>query len=227
MSELVPALKNTLFSSTHGVVGEYVELGIDALLESEALKGIPVVNTIAAICKTGYNLHERNLIKQTLTFISEFNSGSIPQEKLDEHRKKLDADPKEAEKELSRVLIILGNQIDEIQSKVLGSFYASYVKGAISWEKFCELTEANRRMFISDYALLFEAAIKGGLKTQGRELYQVDRLISLGLLQNQNRLGGNVWMEITDNPDKQNDIIVTSLGMTFYHNAPSTLKMDI
>ena len=74
MSELVPALKNTLFSSTHGVVGEYVELGIDALLESEALKGIPVVNTIAAICKTGYNLHERNLIKQTLTFISEFNS---------------------------------------------------------------------------------------------------------------------------------------------------------
>ena len=215
MSELVPALKNTLFSSTHEVVSEYVELGIDALLESEVLKGIPVVNTIAAICKTGYNLRERNLIKQTLTFISEFNSGSIPQEKLDEHRKKLDADPKEAEKELSRVLIILGNQIDEIQSKVLGSFYASYVKGAISWEKFCELTEANRRMFVSDYALLFEAAIK------------VDRLISLGLLQNQNRLGGNVWMEITDNPDKQNDIIVTSLGMTFYHNAPSTLKMDI
>lgn len=125
------------------------------------------------------------------------------------------------------MLIILGNQIDEIQSKVLGSFYASYVKEAISWEKFCELTEANRRMFISDYALLFEAAIKGGLKIQGRELYQVDRLISLGLLQNQNRLGGNVWMEITDNPDKQNDIIVTSLGMTFYHNAPSILKMDI
>ena len=224
MSELVPALKNTLFSSTHEIVSEYVELGLDVLLESEALKGIPVVNTMAAICKTGYNLHERNLIKQTLAFISEFNSESIPQKKLDEHREKLNADPKEAEKELSRVLIILGKQIDEIQSKVSGSFYASYVKGAISWEKFCELTEANRRMFVSDYALLFEAAIKGGLKIQNRELYQVDRLISLGLLQNQNRLGGNVWMDFTDNSKKQNDIIVTSLGMTFYHNAPSILK---
>lgn len=224
MSELVPALKNTLFSSTHEIVSEYVELGLDVLLESEALKGIPVVNTMAAICKTGYNLHERNLIKQTLAFISEFNSESIPQKKLDEHREKLNADPKEAEKELSRVLIILGKQIDEIQSKVSGSFYASYVKGTISWEKFCELTEANRRMFVSDYALLFEAAIKGGLKIQNRELYQVDRLISLGLLQNQNRLGGNVWMDFTDNSKKQNDIIVTSLGMTFYHNAPSILK---
>ena len=100
----------------------------------------------------------------------------------------------------------------------------SSVKGAISWEKFCELTEANRRMFVSDYALLFEAAIKDGLKIQGRELYQVDRLISLGLLQNQNRLGGNVWIDFTDNPEKQNDIIVTSLGMTFYNNAPSVLK---
>ena len=224
MSELVPALKNTLFSSTHEIVSEYVELGLDVLLESEALKGIPVVNTMAAICKTGYNLHERNLIKQTLAFISEFNSESIPQKKLDEHREKLNADPKEAEKELSRVLIILGKQIDEIQSKVSGSFYASYVKGTISWEKFCELTEANRRMFVSDYALLFEAAIKGGLKIQNRELYQVDRLISLGLLQNQTRLGGNVWMDFTDNSKKQNDIIVTSLGMTFYHNAPSILK---
>lgn len=225
MSELIPALKDTLFSSTHDVLSEYAELGIDSLLENNALKELPIISTITAICKVGYNLHERNLIKQTITFISEFNSGNISPQKLDEHRKKLDANPKEAEKELSRVLILLGKQIDEIQSQVLGSFYAAYVKGSISWEKFCELTEANRRMFVSDYPLLFEAATKGGLKIQGRELYQVDRLISLGLLQNNNRLGGTTWIEpITDNPEKQKDIIVTSLGMTFYHNAPSILK---
>ena len=188
------------------------------------LKGIPVVSTLSSICKIGYNLHERNLIKQTLAFITEFNSGSISQEKLTEHREKLETNPKEAEKELGRVLIILGNQVEQIQSQVLGSFYAAYVKGAISWEKFCELSEANRRMFISDYQILFEAAINDGLKIQNRELYQVDRLISLGLLQNQNRLGGNVWIEMMDNPEEQNDIIVTSFGKTFYHNSPAALK---
>ena len=206
MSELVPALKDTLFSPTYEIVAEYAEIGIDALLDNEVLKGIPVVSTLSSICKIGYNLHERNLIKQTLAFITEFNSGSISQGKLNEHREKLEANPKEAEKELGRVLIILGNQVEQIQSQVLGSFYAAYVKGAISWEKFCELSEANRRMFISDYQILFEAAINDGL--------------------NQNRLGGNVWLDFVDDPEKQNDIIVTSFGKTFYHNSPAALKRN-
>lgn len=143
MSELVPALKDTLFSPTYEIVAEYAEIGIDALLDNEVLKGIPVVSTLSSICKIGYNLHERNLIKQTLAFITEFNSGSISQGKLNEHREKLEANPKEAEKELGRVLIILGNQVEQIQSQVLGSFYAAYVKGAISWEKLNEARFSN------------------------------------------------------------------------------------
>ena len=226
MSELVPALKETLFSPTYEIVAEYAEIGIDALLDNEVLKEIPVVGTLSALCKVGYNLHERNLIKQTLAFITEFNSGSISQEKLDEHREKLEANPQEAEKELGRVLTILGNQVEQIQSQVLGSFYAAYIKGAISWGKFCELSEANSRMFISDYQILFEAAINDGLKIQSRELYQVDRLISLGLMQNQNRLGGDKWNKMMDTPEKQNDIIVTSFGKTFYHNSPADLKRN-
>ena len=122
------ALKDTLFSPTYEIVAEYAEIGIDALLDNEVLKGIPVVSTLSSICKIGYNLHERNLIKQTLAFITEFNSGSISQGKLNEHREKLEANPKEAEKELGRVLIILGNQVEQIQSQVLGSFYAAYVR---------------------------------------------------------------------------------------------------
>lgn len=142
MSELVPALKDTLFSPTYEIVAEYAEIGIDALLDNEVLKGIPVVSTLSSICKIGYNLHERNLIKQTLAFITEFNSGSISQGKLNEHREKLEANPKEAEKELGRVLIILGNQVEQIQSQVLGSFYAAYVlrvlflgKNFVSYQK--------------------------------------------------------------------------------------------
>lgn len=54
MNELVPALKSTLFEPTYDIVFEYAEIGIDALLNNEALKAIPFVNTIAAICKAGY-----------------------------------------------------------------------------------------------------------------------------------------------------------------------------
>ena len=220
MNELVPALKNTLFAPTYELVAEYAEIGIDSLLESDALKGIPVVGTLATFCKVGYNIHERNLIKQTLDFIMGFNAGTISQEKIDEHRYELESNPAKAEKELGRVLIILGNHVENIQSQVLGSFYNAYVKGAISWEKFCELSEANRRMFINDYHILREAARNGGININDQELYQVDRLISLGLLQNKNRLGGTFIIDLDEEPKKTHDIIITSFGRTFCQHFP-------
>lgn len=81
-------------------------------------------------------------------------------------------------------------------------------------------------MFVGDYQILFEAAINNSLKIESRELYQVDRLISLGLLQNQNRLGGNIWLQFPDNAEDQNDIIITLFGNIFYHNSSSALKQE-
>lgn len=227
MEKLVPSLKESLFAPTYGLSAEYAEITLDALFESDSLKSIPIVNTITAICKVGYNLHERNLLRQTLSFISGFISGDIDPAKKDEYLQMLNSDPARAEKELSRVLIILGNHIDEVQSAVLGCFYSAFVKGSISWEKFCELSEANRRMFVSDYLVLSEAARNEGINLEGRELYQVDRLISLGLLQNQNRLGGSIFIDLDSPSDssKGKDIIVTSFGRTFYQHM--SLNEDI
>lgn len=224
MNELVQSLKDTILNPTYEIAYDYTEIAIDAVFENEALKEMPFVRTLASFCKIGYNIRERNFMKQTLAFIKEFNSGRISQENLSAYRNKLEAKPKEAEKELGRVLIILGNQVEQIQSRVLGRFYAAYVNSAISWEKFCELSEANRRMFISDYQILFEAAVNDGLNIEDRELYQVDRLISLGLLQNQNRLGGILWVTIGGNTEEEKDIIVTSFGKTFYNHSSDVLK---
>ena len=221
MKEIVPAFKDTLFKPTYEIVAEYAEIGIDCLLESDALKGIPIVGTLSAICKVGYNIHERNLIKQTLDFIIGFNSGVLSQDTIDNHRIELESNPDKAEKELGRVLIILGNHIENIQSQVLGSFYSAYVRGAISWNKFCELSEANRRMFVNDYNILQEASRNGGININDRELYQVDRLISLGLLQNKNRLGGTMIINFDKEPEKTYDIIITSFGKTFCQHFPA------
>lgn len=223
MYELIPSFKDSLFSPTYEIVAEYAEIGIDALLDSDVLKGIPVVGTLSAICKVGYNIHERNLLKQTLRFIIEFNSGTLSQEKIDEYRYELENNYKKAEKELGRVLILLGNHIEQMQSQVLGSFFKSYVNGAISWGKFCELTEANRRIFVSDYQILIEAAKQGGINLKGRELYQIDRLISLGLLQYKNRLGGVETIELGKPYIRTYDVIITTFGKTFCQHLPIIL----
>ena len=221
MNSLVPALRESIFNPTYEIAAEFVEIGIDAVLESDALKGIPIVNSIAALCKVGYNLHERNLIKQTLSFILGYNAGTISRECIEAHQIELTDNPRKAEKELGRVLIILDKHVEVIQSQVMGSFYGAYSRGDVTWEKFCELSEANRRMFLSDYHILIEAAMNEGLNIEDRELYQVDRLISLGLLQNSNRLGGSVVIDL-DNPGEEGkDIIVTSFGKTFCEYLPA------
>lgn len=223
MTELVPAMRKTIFNSAADVIGDYAEIGIDAVLESDALKAIPVVGTISAACKVGYNLHERNLIKQTIEFLRGFNEKKLDQAVIDKHRVKLEANPVEAEKELERVIILLGNHIENQQSIVLGSFYSAYVRGAISWEKFCELAEVNRRMFVNDYEILQKVYENDGMRLEGRELYPIDRLISLGLLQLRNRLGG-VEIQSFDAPlVEKPDVIITSLGKTFCQHFPDTV----
>ena len=213
MTELVPAMRKTIFNSAADVIGDYAEIGIDAVLESDALKAIPVVGTISAVCKVGYNLHERNLIKQTIEFLRGFNEKKLDQAVIDKHRVK-------AEKELGRVIILLGNHIENQQSIVLGSFYSAYVRGAISWEKFCELAEVNRRMFVNDYEILQKVYENDGMRLEGKELYPIDRLISLGLLQLRNRLGG-VEIQSFDAPlVEKPDVIITSLGKTFCQHFP-------
>ena len=225
MKDLVPALRDTIFAPSYEILTEYAEIGIDALLDSDILKDIPIVGTLTKICQIGYNIHDRNLIKQTLGFITGFNTGTLPQERIDEYRNELEENPAKAEKELGRVLIILGNHVEDMQSQILGSFYKAYVNGAISWDKFCELSEANRRMFVSDYPILIAASYHGGIDINNRELYQVDRLISLGLLQNQNRLGGSMIVEFNKKQEKSFDMIITTFGKTFCQHLPKIFNI--
>ena len=55
-----------------------------------------------------------------LAFIKGFQSGTIDQQKLDDYRNILLSDPKQAEKELGRVMVILDSTIEQEQSEVLG-----------------------------------------------------------------------------------------------------------
>lgn len=149
----------------------------------------------------------------------------IVKEFLEKHRKELDSDPSKLDQELSRVIILLDDHIEDVQSEILGAFYRSYIQGAISWDKFCELSVANRKMFFCDYTILCEAARNDGLQTNACKLYQVDRLISLGLLRNNNRLGGNVFiMPQASSKKDAKDILLTSFGQTFYQHLPQHQK---
>lgn len=77
MDKLVDDFEKSLFNSSENVISDYLEIGIDSLMNEGILKELPIVNTIVGVLKVGKNVHDRNLLKQTLTFINEFNNNQI------------------------------------------------------------------------------------------------------------------------------------------------------
>ena len=183
MDKLVPAFETTLFDPTlSDASSDMAELGIDSLLDDGIFKSIPVVSLLVGVGKTAQNIHDRNLLKQTIKFINTFNDKSISQEKIKKYRQKLQAHPKYAEEELGRVIILLNSNVELKKSELLGKFYRAYVDETINWDTFCELSDITSRLFVSDLRLLYDIYHSHVSDTSQCPVYKADRLIALGLL---------------------------------------------
>lgn len=183
MDILIPSFKSSLFDpALCDAINNILELGIDSIIDNDLLKNLPIVNLVIGTLKTGQNLRERNLLRQTVTFIKTFNDNSISPDKLSKHRQLLDLNPSLAEEELGRVLLLLDENIDLKKSQILSRLYGGYINNDFCWNKFCELSEIVRRIFITDLSLLNNIYSGNIHETTQCKHYQAERLISLGLL---------------------------------------------
>lgn len=183
MDKIVPAFETTLFDSTlSSSCISMAELGIDSLLDDGVFKSIPIVSVLIGIGKTAQNLHDRNLLKQTVKFINTFNEKTISPKKLQKYKEHLNSDPRYAEEELGRVLILLNSTVDIKKSEILARFYRAYVETLIDWATFCELSDIVSRLFIADISLLLSVYKKEVSDTTQCIAYQAERLIALGLI---------------------------------------------
>lgn len=231
-TDLVPSLRDSLFNNAiKDLSMDITELGVDVAISEGILSEVPIVKTVVAIGKTGLAIRERNLMKQTIAFINGVNEGDISEEQKNRYREKFDNDPKHASSELERVLILLDSNTDMIKSKILGLLYSAYLKGAVSWEVFCEYSEVNRRMFVEDYKLLIKLSTNN-LSLSNQERYKMGRLISLGLVVEKDSpaaikspleevqrclMTKDTKTSSMRNIFKRDDYEVTSLGQGFVH----------
>lgn len=213
MDKIVPAFETTLFDSTlSDACVDMAELGIDSLLDDGIFKSVPIVSVLIGLGKTAQNLHDRNLLKQTIKFINTFNEKTISPGKLEKHKEKLKSNPKFAEEELGRVLITLNSNVDIKKSEILAKFYRAYVDEQISWDDFCELSEVTSRLFLSDIKLLFAVYNKQIQDTSQCSAYQAERLIAVGLL---NSATKSVYISSGSGSETQKYINTSTLGYTF------------
>lgn len=183
MNEIVPEFNDSLVIDSSDIMGDYLELGIDSILENDSLKEIPIIKTFLSVGKIAKNIRERNLIKNLVIFLNELNSGNIDKEKLNRHKEELRQDHKKAEKELGRVLIILEQTIDNIKSSILGKLYKAYINQEIDWNLFVEFSEITNRLYVNDLSILLLIYNNQLGDTSNRsDLYRIERLNSLGVV---------------------------------------------
>lgn len=183
MNEIVPEFNDSLVIDSSDIVSDYLELGIDSILDNDSLKEIPIIKTFIGVGKITKSIRERNLMKNLVIFINELNSGNIVKEKLKKHKEELNQNPKKAEKELGRILIILEQTIDNLKSSILGKLYKAYINQEIDWDLFVEFSEITNRLYINDLSIL-SLIFKNQLSdTSNRnDLYRIERLNSLGVV---------------------------------------------
>ena len=212
MENLVPMFSKSLFESVEDIGIDVLELGVDSILEDGILREIPIVGTVAKIGKIFVSVRDRNLLKQSVIFIQEFNSGKIDEDKLEKYKQELKNNPQKAEKELGRILIILDRIIDANKTQIVARFFYAYLDGKLTWLEFCEFCDITERLFLSDLNLLAKLYKDNELGSDEDLAYKQDRLISLGLLINDSRtLIGLLAGEADDKIESE----FTSLGLKY------------
>ena len=185
MNELVATFKSSLFdSSLAGVATEIIETGIDSVLEAGLLKDIPIINLVVGVGQAAFKVRDYILLKQTMNFIAHLHDGSVTSEQFKKYKEELEQDPQKADRELSRVIILIDRIIDDEKTKMLASLFRAYIEKLVTWERFCELSEALDRLFITDVQMLKRIKnpeikvlyLEGG--------YIADRLVSVGFVRN-------------------------------------------
>ena len=215
MDKIIPSFSSSLFDGSKDSIGDIVEIGIDSLLDDGLFKDIPIVNMLVGVKNTYQNIHDRNLLKQTLAFIKQFNSGTIDQNKLIKYKELINSDSKKAEKELGRVLIILNSTVDMEKSQMLANLYKAYINEKINWNQFCEFSEIIKMLFLNDFNIIKLIYNHQVTDTSGIEIYPIDRLSSLCIV---NTAMKSIMISNSANSRSDKYVNLTSIGEKFYES---------
>ena len=175
------SFSDSLTEEVSGIAGEYVELGLDALVEDGLFKDIPIVSTAVAVYRIGKSIRERHHIAKLISFLNEFNKGIADEEKRAKYRQKFISNETFRNQELEYILLLTDRYISFDKPQMLAKLYLSYLDDEIIWQEFTMYAEVVDRFLMLDCNTLTGDAEKIIVpRNIGGE--SVLRLVALGLM---------------------------------------------
>ena len=177
---LALSFSNSLTEEVSGITGEYLELGLDALVEDGLFKDIPIVSTAVAVYRIGKSIREKHHVAKLISFLNEINNGITDAEKREEYREKFASNEKFRNQELEYILILTDRYIGCDKPQMLAKLYLAYLDERINWMTFIKYAECIDRFLPGDQLVLDSTEIE---KAQYNDNYDtVSRLEALGLI---------------------------------------------
>jgi hypothetical protein len=114
--------------------GELAKIGLDSIFESDLIAEIPVVSTIAALCRLSTGLRERIFLKKISRFLCELRKA--PEAERAAFAARLDVSPEERTR-VAEALFILLDRLDDLEkAELLARAFAALLKSDIDHAEF-------------------------------------------------------------------------------------------
>lgn len=130
--------------SVIGVGKEYLELGVDAVLDSEVLKDVPLVNTVVGIFNVAGTFRDHNLAAKLIRFLNQLSD--VKQQDRVEMVERLNEDGKFSGRVGSALIEILDRMESEKKPELAARCFAAYAKKEISFEELRRILLALERV---------------------------------------------------------------------------------
>lgn len=155
---------------------DYAEIGLDAFVSDDILKEIPIVKTVVGVVKSGLKIKEIFFTKKILTFLKEFHSGKLPEEKLSKFQNEFDNNEKYREKALQEIMVFNDTFLQIEKSKVFANLFAAHLNDAFGWDDFINLSYCLNQLNMFGVPLFddmakFKNPFYGGIYNDTKQLY--------------------------------------------------------
>lgn len=178
---LSTAFADSLKEESVACIGEYAEIGLDAIMEDGILKDIPIVSTAIALYKIGNSIKERHYLKKLLAFLNEINKGIADEQKRKDYQQKFQSNEKFRNQEIEYLLVLIDRYISYDKPQMLAKLYLAYLDGIIIWEELTMYAEVIDRFLLLDCkTLIYDVSAFRTLRDGGAD--SILRLVALGLM---------------------------------------------
>jgi hypothetical protein len=154
-----------------------LDIGVDKLIESDVLDGIPVFGLLLKSVKTVSGVRDWLLMRKVARFVEAVSSAEP--ENQEKFLRKLEQEGKRAE--FNENLLLLLERLDDVKKPVIaGNIMAGLVEGHIEYATALRLVAVVSRCYVTDLEYL--SSFRSGVQTESMEI--VASLFSYGLLTN-------------------------------------------